>query len=133
MAEGPVGLVHAFLRHIILQEGDAPARLRPMREAGPEPAELPMVPAAAPWGCGRAEEKEERRRLKQDLPTIYLVCASDQSSVSSFRAAGSKRASGAGRGGGGLGRDTPVTPEEKDGQLQCSTSSICGLLSKGIY
>lgn len=128
MVEGPVGLVHAFLRHIILQEGNAPVWLHPMRAAGPELAELPLVPAAAPWGGGRAEEKEERRRLKRDSPTIYLVCASDQSSVSSFRAAGSERASGAGRGGGGLGRDTPVAPEEKDGQLQCSTSSACGLL-----
>lgn len=76
VAEGPAGLVHAFLRHV-LQEGGAPTWLRLMRAAGLEPAELPIVPAAAPWVCGRAAEKEERRRLKRDSPTIYLVYAPD--------------------------------------------------------
>lgn len=60
-AKGPAGLVHTFLRHI-LQEGGAPAWPCLMRAGGLEPAELPIMPAAAPWVCGRAAEKEERRR-----------------------------------------------------------------------
>lgn len=76
MAEGPAGLIPAFLRHN-LQEGGAPAGLRLMRVAGPEPAEIPIIPTAAPGVRGRAAEKEERRRLKRDSTTIYLVCASD--------------------------------------------------------
>lgn len=74
MAKGPAGLVQAFLRHVL--QKDAPTWLRLMRVAAPELDERPIVPAAAPWVCGRAAEKEERR-LKRDSPTIYLVCASD--------------------------------------------------------
>lgn len=76
MAEGPAGLVPVFLRHILQEEG-APARLHPTRVAGPEPDELPIVPAEAPRVRGRAAEKEERRRLKWDPTIIYLVCALD--------------------------------------------------------
>lgn len=66
MAEGPAGLVHVFLRHI-LQEVGAPTWLRSMRAAGSGAGRAPHHPSCSSLGVWESSGKGGEKKIKVGL------------------------------------------------------------------